>query len=119
MTQATEQTTYSTFFGDGIHHFRLTPELIVELERLTGHGIGGVFRRLIANDYRHRDLIEVVRLALIGGGTPPQEAGALVDAYAAAAPIMPTYNLAVSILEALLFGVAEQPQTEDEKVTRE
>jgi hypothetical protein len=96
--------THRAFFGDGERTFKLTPELIVELERKTGAGIGGLCRRLFAGDFRHGDINETLRLALIGGGTSPKEADALVAAYAINRPLGETFPLAVAILEALYFG---------------
>jgi hypothetical protein len=96
--------THKAFFGDAEYAFRITPELIVELERKTGAGIGGLCRRLFAGDFKHADIIETIRLALIGGGTSPVNADALVAAYAVARPLSEIYPLAVSILEFLWFG---------------
>jgi hypothetical protein len=96
------------FFGDADRDFRLTPELVIELERKLDTGIGALFQRLIAGTFRHADLNEVIRLALIGGGSvTPQEADALVAAYVVARPYAESYPLAVSILETLWFGKAK------------
>ena len=43
------------FFGDGEKQFLLTPEMIVELERKTGAGIGGLCRRLFAGGSTFRN----------------------------------------------------------------
>jgi hypothetical protein len=96
--------THRAFFGDAERDFKLTPPLIVELERKTGAGIGGLCRRLFANDFSYGDIAEIIRLALIGGGTAPKEADALVKAYVAGRPLGETFPLAVSILETLWFG---------------
>jgi hypothetical protein len=105
--------TYRGFFGDGDRDFRITPELIIELERKTGSGIGGLCRRLFAGDFRHGDVTETIRLALIGGGTPPHDADALVAAYAVARPLSEIFPLAVSILETLWFGSAKTDKTNE------
>ena len=73
---------HAAFFGDGEKQFLLTPEMIVELERKTASGIGGLCRRLFAGEFKHSEMTEVIRLGLIGGGTAPKEADALVAAYA-------------------------------------
>jgi hypothetical protein len=110
------ETTHRQFFGDREREFVLTPALIVELERTTGTGIGALFRRLAANEFRH--LIETVRLGLIGGGASPEEAHALVAAYVAGRPILEAYPLALSILEALFFGGSREQSTRtDEAAT--
>lgn len=109
----TADLTHRAFYGDGEKTFRITPELILELERKTGAGIGGLCRRLFAGDFRHADATETIRLALVGGGTSPEEADALVSAYAVNRPISEIYPLAVSILETLWFGAAQTPKNPD------
>lgn len=103
---------HRAFFGDGERAFAITPELIGELEHKTGAGIGGLCRRLFAGDFRHTDIIETIRLALIGGGAAPEEAAHLVATYAAGRPLSETYPLAVAILETLWFGAAK-PEGDD------
>ena len=67
---------YTAFFGDRERDFALTTQVILELERATGVGIGGLARRVFASDFKHADMIEVIRLGLIGAGENPQRAGA-------------------------------------------
>jgi hypothetical protein len=98
---------HHAFFGDGEHDFLLTPEMIVELERKTVTGIGALGRCLFAGDFKHGDLIEVIRLGLIGGGTSPKDADALVSAYAINRPLSEIFPLSVAILERLWFGDAK------------
>jgi hypothetical protein len=95
------------FFGDAERDFRLTPELMLELERKTRSGIGGLCKRLFAGDFAYGELIEIIRLALIGGGEKPKTAAALIDAYAAKRPLAETYPLAVAVLETAFFGTAK------------
>jgi hypothetical protein len=102
----TAQLTHRTFFGDAQRDFRITPELIIELERKTGAGIGGLCRRLFAGEFKQADVTETIRLALIGGGASPKDADALVAAYALSRPFAEVYPLAVAILETLWFGKA-------------
>ena len=99
-----EAPAFRTFFGDADRDFRLTPELVLELERITGAGIGGLSRRFFAGDFRHAELLAVIRLGLIGGGETPQTAADLVAAYAAPRPVMEVFPVAVGSLEMLMFG---------------
>lgn len=101
-----ETTSHVAFFGDQERTFLLTPPMIVELERITGRGIGGLCRSLFASDFRHVEVLQTIRLALIGGGTEPEEAASLIAAYATPRPVMEPYALAVAILEATMFGKA-------------
>ena len=107
----TTEMTHRAFFGDGERDFRITPELIIELERKSGAGIGGLCRRLFAGDFKHSDVTETIRLALIGGGTSPKDADALVAAYAVKRPLSEIYPLAVSILETLWFGASQKDKS--------
>lgn len=113
-----DATTHRAFFGDAEYAFRLTPALIIELERLTGMGIGGFCQRLFAMDFRHADMLTTIRLALIGGGMAHAEADRLVNTYAADFPIMNAYPLAVDILDRLWSGppavVKDEPKDEAE-----
>jgi len=104
----TAELTHTGFFGDGERAFLLTPELIVELERKTGAGIGSLCRRLFAGEFKHAEITETIRLALIGGGASPMEADALVAAYALKRPFAEIFPLAVAILNALWFGEAKK-----------
>lgn len=103
--------THKAFFGDKEHDFLLTPELIVELERKTGTAIAVLYARVLRAQFHFNDLIEIIRLGLIGGGIAPSEAQSLVDTYAKPRPIMETFPLAADILEARWTG-APTPQDE-------
>src|SRR5947209_5634848 len=96
------------FFGDAERGFKITPQLVIELERKTGAGIGSLCRRLFAGEFSHADLTETIRLGLVGGGADPKEADALIAAYAVDRPLFEVYPLAVSILEVLWFGTSKK-----------
>ena len=91
------------FFGDARYAFCLGTRQIEEVERIADAGIGTVFQRLIARQFYHRDLLAVIRLALIGGGTAPEAAERRVSVYGEGRPIGELYSLAVDIL-GVLFG---------------
>lgn len=98
---------FVTFFGDGERAFALTPVLIEELERTCGAGIGAVAKRLFSGQFRHADMLQTIRLALIGGGEKPEVAASLTHVYGACRPINEVLPLAVGILEATFFGKAK------------
>jgi hypothetical protein len=77
----TNKTEIKAFFGDQEYRLRLTPDLVVELERQAGAGIGALSKRVFAGQFAIRVLIEVIRLALIGGGLDPKRAKELTDTY--------------------------------------
>jgi hypothetical protein len=97
-----------TFYGDAEYDFDLLePELINELERKTGTGIGALFQRVISGQFHLAEISETIRLALIGGGNAPQEADALVKAYLTNPSLAPSHALAVAILDRLYSGPTE------------
>lgn len=103
----THSPVHRQFFGDADYAFSLTPELIIELERKCGLGIGALCRKMFRGDFSHAEILETVRLALIGGGTTPENAAGLIAAYAAKQPLGETFPLAVTILETAWFGSAK------------
>lgn len=96
--------THRAFFGDGERSFALNDQMIAELERQTGTGIGSLFLRLTRSDFRLNDLTEVIRLGLIGGGTSPEDAARLVETYARHRPIAEVLPLALDVLDARWNG---------------
>lgn len=100
------------FFGDKEQAFQLTAPMIVELERTTGTGIGGLCKRLFNSDFRLLEISEVIRLGLIGGGTAPETAQALVSTYVNGTPLANSLPVAIAILEALMFGAAKPANQE-------
>ncbi len=106
---------HTAFFWEQDRVVCLSPDLIIELERKTGHGIGELCRKLFRGDFRHLDLLETIRLALIGGGTEPKEASALIASHAATQPLGTMFALAVQILEVAYFGTTDTPLADDAK----
>jgi hypothetical protein len=95
--------------------FKLTPHAIAELEKITGSGIGGIVRRVVdEHEFRHAELIEIARLALIGGGTADADAAQLVAEHVTGGPIAKARLLAVGVLRAAYFGEADKDSTNDE-----
>lgn len=99
---------HRTFFGDAEQDFRLTTPLMLELERSTGVGIGALCNRIFNREFAYADLTEIIRLALIGGGTAPKRATELVATYAAGRPLSEVYPLAAAIAEHVWFGSHEE-----------
>lgn len=140
-------------FGDGTYTFRLRLLEIAELQRKTGTGIGALFARLIkgrftleaeelggapvhvgdptAAQYAIADVLEPIRLGLIGGGigrvngeavtVDPIRAQELMDLYCyPARPLSEAWTFAVSILTACIEGwVDPDPKKKEPSVTPE
>lgn len=96
--------TLRAFFGDGTHTFALTDEMLVELERLTSHGIGAIYAQVIGQTYSAATLREIIRLGLIGGGMAPKDAAQLCDTYATNRPVAEVYPVAFEVLETRWTG---------------
>jgi len=103
---------HTAFFGDGELVFALTDPMIAELERLTGQGVGAFYQRIVAMQFRFADLVEVIRLGLIGAETNPETAARLVDTYARNRPIAEVFPLALDILETRWTGQTVPAQQE-------
>jgi hypothetical protein len=110
----TKPPTLKTFFGDAERTFALPAPLIEELERKCNAGIGVIAKRLFAGQFSHADILQTIRLALIGGGEKPEIAASLVKVYAETAPINQVLPLAVSILSTVFFGKADPPGEKDQ-----
>lgn len=128
------QTHLETAFADGRYKFWLTLPLIDELQKKTGVGLGGLFARLLRGRYvleggesfgmpteaewKIADLLETIRLALIGGagGVANEQpvtvdmarANELVAAYCyPARPLKEAWDLATAILTAAIEGLGD------------
>lgn len=97
---------HTAFFGDATYTFALTDTVTLELERLTGVGIGSLYQRMVASHFRASDMAEIIRCGLIGAGTAPQVADRLVNTYAKDRPYAEYYPLALDILDARWNGEA-------------
>lgn len=103
-------------FADADYLFRLPLKRIAELEEKCGAPIGTIWQRVcLTGDYHATDLIETVRLGLIGGGLDPQEARKLIERYCDAWPLMVWHRHAIAVLGACVEGYDAGPDSgEDE-----
>lgn len=102
------------YFGDGEKTFALTMPMVLELQNKTGAGIGLLYQRAMSMQFGIADLIETIRLGLIGAGTSPADAQHLVDAYAVNRPVMEILPLALDILECAWSGKAVTDESQDD-----
>lgn len=128
--------------GDGEYVFKLNLPQIAELQTKCGIGIGGLYARVLAGRYllqngenvgmpteaewRAEDLLDTIRLALIGGkgGTVDgstvavnaARAKELVELYCfPAQPLAQSWSLAAAILTALIEGYTPAAEADKKK----
>ena len=93
------------FVGEGYFDLCLRIDELIALQEKTAAGPGALFNRFLRGEWIIQEVVEVVRLGLIGGGLHKKEAFDLVTRV-----IIPGYYheyavLAGSILSASLFGL--------------
>lgn len=92
-------------WADGTYVFRLPYGQLAELQEKTGCGPQFLLTRIIDGSWKVEDLVETIRLGLIGGGTEPVAAARLVQRYVKDRPLIESVIPARVILSAALFGV--------------
>jgi hypothetical protein len=91
------------FVGDE-RAFRLGIEELLALEDACDAALAEIAGRLQANRWRLRDLTEILRLGLIGGGTEPKSAKMLVEQALSPGRILQNVVAARIVLNAALMG---------------
>lgn len=94
-------------FGDGEYLFRLTVKQIIELEEKCGAAFAVIHARLWNGVYTANDVIETIRLGLIGGGTDPVQALKLTERYGM--PFKYSYPVARAVIGAAMWGFEKSP----------
>lgn len=92
-------------FGDAVYTFRLGLDQLKELERKVDRGIYEIADRLRLRTCQTIEIREVLRIGLIGGGTKPVDALALVRRYVDERPIEENRDLAYAVALAALLRV--------------
>lgn len=111
-------------FGDGTYTFRLGLAEIEELEEKRDAALFALARRLDPSmrEARLADVMEVIRLGLIGGGMKPVEAMVIVRRYVDGRPLDESRDVAFAVVLAGLMRVhsdqAQEPPS-GEAVTPE
>lgn len=96
-------------FGDGTYVFRLPLGQLEELQETTGYGPFKLAQRLIQGEWAPKDVMEVIRLGLIGGGAKSMDALRLVRNYAGEeAYWLDHVDLAQRVIWAALAGAPEE-----------
>jgi hypothetical protein len=124
-------------WADGDYTFALNLAELEELQRRLGtekdangnvkpDPFGRIFSRVLSGEFYARDVPEIIRLGLIGGGTPGTRAKELVDTYVFGRPLQDfddpnnPYAVACKILAAAMNGIepvaeGREPQGEQDE----
>lgn len=87
---------------------------ILDLEFKCNAGIGVIAARLQTGAYGINDVRETIRLGLIGGGASPEKAMNAVKNHVDANPLSHSVLVAYNVIEAVIFGVPDDPVGRDE-----
>lgn len=89
--------------------FCLDLGLVMDLEQACGNsGIGAIYLRLASHQHFARDVYQVLRMGLIGGGMPRDEVDRLLKLRFSEVPLADSLAIAVDIVAALNEGVDEK-----------
>lgn len=94
-------------FADGSYTFRLTVKQIIELEEKCGAAFAIIHARLWQGLYTANDVVETIRLGLIGGGMDPVKAKQLVERYGV--PFKYSFPVARAVIGAVMWGFEKSP----------
>lgn len=93
-------------WADGKHKFNVAKfEQALELEEKCNAGLHEIFERVTARRWRVTDLLETIRIGLIGGGAEPPRALKLVRRYVEGRPWAESVPVVRIILLAAIVGV--------------
>jgi hypothetical protein len=106
MSDASAQTAIWREFAGRRRKFELRLGEIGELERLSGAGLGAIYWRVVAMQWKWDDIRETIRLGLIGGGATEPDATALALHYLDDRPKAQFLQLAADVLGACINGAA-------------
>lgn len=90
--------------------FVLTPHAIAELEKATGVGIGSLIQRVPSGHFAYAEIVETLKLGLVGAGTPSDDAASVVAGFMATKPLVAAFGIAAGILGTLYSGALTDPE---------
>jgi hypothetical protein len=96
------------FVGEG--HFDLCLRIgeLISLQEKIGVGPNILATRFLQGEWFVQDVVETVRLALIGGGMPPKEAFDLVNRNITSGYLVDYASIAGQVIYAALAGVEDE-----------
>lgn len=96
-------------WADGTYTFRLLIDQIRALQEKRDSGPEEIWERLVSGKWRVEDIVETIRLGLIGGGLKPDAALTLSRRYVEKRPPGENKLAAIVILAAAIYGVPDEP----------
>lgn len=103
------------FFGNGEYVFHLKHPQMRELEDMNGVGIGAIYRRMATSAYYASDIVQILRLGLVGGGSgevmgeevkvTDRIAHDLVNRYQEGMTMTDKWSIAMACIAAAMIGV--------------
>lgn len=107
--------------GEGVYPLCLRIGELEQLEEVMDCGMATIYRRLTDGDWKVKDVREVLRLALIGGGMPPYEAAGMINRLITEGYFGHYYVVAQAVIQAAVMGYEnappEKPMTPTESET--
>lgn len=95
-------------FGNGRHEFRVGWRELIALQERLKVGPSVLFERLVSDQFRSREVAEVIRIGLIGGGMAKRKAATLVRRHVEDRPLSASVHIAAAVLFAGLEGDPEE-----------
>lgn len=103
------------FFGDDDHEFKIGIGEAEELDEQLGFGLWEVLER--CSSLHLRDIGQVLRVGLVGGGMKRDQAATLVKRHLVDGYFLDCAQVAAAVLEAAIRGAPDDPQGESEAVS--
>lgn len=100
-------TTIQEFIGDDVYPLCLRIKELRVLQTVLSSGPPAILTRLQSGDWMVDDILETIRLGLIGGGMDHRQAAKLIDEYVGNYPLLQYQIPAIKVLLAVLVGDAE------------
>lgn len=95
-------------WADGTYVFRLAIGQLRELQEKCDAGPAHIMSRLSSGWWMVDDIVQTIRLGLIGGGLGPIEAMKLVRVYVEERPLVESIMPAIAILSSALVGAPDE-----------
>ena len=100
------------FVGEGKYDLQLTIGELIQLQEKTGVGPHTLMKRFETGEWFVQDIIETVRLALIGGGMNPREAYEVVSRVIRSGYLLDYVMTSYACVRAALAGKEEDEPEE-------